>query len=820
MRNIQFTKDVLPHLLAVLLFFIVTVTLFNPVFLENKVLSQHDISEWEGSSKALRDFRNETGEEGLWANAMFSGMPAYLINVEWANKPVTWIKKVASIGLPHPIENIFLGFVSYYIMLLVFGIRPGLAMAGAIGFGLTTYLIIGLAAGHSGRIGAIAFMPLVLAGIHLLFTKRLISGFAITSLGFALHLRENHVQITYYLAFLLVGYGIMQLVQHLREKRLRDFALATGLTIPAILLAIGTFLGPLWAVMEYSKVTIRGKSELTSSVVDQKDGLTKEAAFDYSSGKTESLMLLFPNAVGGATSNYLVMDTQSKTYKALASSGDQQLANNLARYTSSYWGPQRFTSPYYAGAILVLLFITGIVLADKKYVLWLVPMALIGIVLSWGSNFESFNYFLFDYLPGYNKFRSVTFALVITLFSLPLLAMLGLEKYLSSTNRLAFKKQILYSGGILAAIVFVFAVLPDLFLSFQKTGEDQLPDWLLNALINDRRDLFTADAWRSFLLIIPCLAALYFDLFKHVPATVASLVLILLVWFDLGNVNGRYLTKENFERKHGRQFFTPTAADEAILVDKSNYRVMNLNLQETFSEARTSYFHQSIGGYHGAKIRRYQDLFDSCIVDQTQRMINDLQNGQQDFAKYGALNMLNIKYYVYGQARENIIQNPAASGSVWFASEVREVKSPNEELAMLKTINPLTTAVIDGSKFTIPTIQPDSTATIKLVKHAPNKIIYESSGKSAGLAVFSEIYYEGGWKAYIDSKVANPIRANYVLRALAIPEGNHTIEWRFEPEAYVTGNKITGICSWLVLLVSIGGLGLVMQRRFKKPSDA
>ncbi|HEY5690399.1 MAG TPA: hypothetical protein VIS49_02995, partial [Cyclobacteriaceae bacterium] len=642
MKNIIFKEQVLPHLIAAIIFLAVTIIFFNPVFFDNKVISQHDIQQWEASSKSLRDYRAATGEEGLWAESMFSGMPAYLVNLEWSNGVIVNIKQIFSLGLPHPVINIYWAFLSYYILLLAFRVRPMFAIAGALAFGLSSYMIIGLSAGHNARIGAIAFMPLVVAGIHLAFSNRRILGFAVTALGLALHLRENHLQITYYLLLIVLAYGLVQLIMAVRENKLTPFFKNIGLLIPAVLLAVGTFFGQFWAIQEYSAYSIRGKSELVSKN-EAGSGLDRDYAFYHSSGLLETMAVMIPNIYGGASSNYLVQDESSATYTALIRSGDNNTANQLAQYSSAYWGPQAFTAPYYGGAIICFLFVLGIVFAEKKYVWWLVGVGVLGMMLSWGRHFDSFNYFMFDYLPGYNKFRSVTFAIIILLFAMPLLGMLGLEKLLEiGINKETKKKLIVIfaSTGGLCLLIWLGAGM----FSFLRDGESQLPAWFLSALKEDRKALLRADAFRSFAFILGMFLVLYSDARKRISVFGFYAFLIFMVAMDLSIVDRRYFSLDNYQRKRTANF-SPTGADEEILKDKSNYRVYSL--QESFSqEARTSYYHNSLGGYHGAKMRRYQDLYDSCLSKETNEFINDAQTGGLQFANYGVLNMLNTKYIV------------------------------------------------------------------------------------------------------------------------------------------------------------------------------
>ena len=653
-------------------------------------------------------------------------------------------------------------------------------------------------------------MPLVVAGIHLVFSQRRILGFGLTTAGLALHLRENHVQITYYLLLIVLAYGLTQLVIAIREKKITGLISNVALLIPAALIAVGTYFGPLWAVQEYSPFTIRGKSELASNAETKSDaqGLDKAYAFQYSNGILEPLTLLIPNFYGGATASFLVQDPESKTYKALMSSGDQQMANQLASYSRAYWGPQPNTAPYYAGAIICLLFAIGIVFAEKKYVAWLVSIGALGVMMSWGSSFESFNYFLFDYLPAYNKFRSVTFALLLILFAMPLLGLLGLEKLLTLSWKEA-QKSLIWPVSIVMGFCLVLGITGG-FGGFLAEGEAQLPTWFIKALQQDRTALLRADAFRAFWFIIIFTALVWAYLQRYIKEFIVAVGFVLLVTIDLGGVDTRYLTKDNYIRKRDNSFFAATEADQEILKDKSHYRVYNL--QGTFGEARTSYYHQSIGGYHGAKLRRYQDLYDSVLFEETNTFINDLQSGSPRYEQYEVMNMLNVKYVTYGNQRNNIIPNPAAHGPAWFVQNVKAVNSPTEELAALKEIDTRTTAVIDINSFKEAPIATDSNASVSLISYQANKLVYESNSSNNGLVVFSEIYYPKGWVASIDGKKTEIVRANYVLRALYVPEGKHTITFEFKPASYYTGDKITMASSWLTVLILLGTIGWSLRK--------
>ena len=807
MKRINFTQQVLPHLIAVAVFFIVTLFFFKPIFFEGKALQQGDIQQWQGSAKAILDYREQTGEEGLWASGMFSGMPAYLVSVKWGHTPMAYVKKVMALFLPSPVANIYVAFISFYILLLSFRVRPYLAIAGALAFGLSTYMIIGVSAGHNGRIGAIAFMPLVIAGVHIMFTGKKWLGFGLTAAAMSLHLLENHLQVTYYLLLIIIAYGIVQLIYFLRENRAAEFVKNTALLIPAVLLGIGTFAGQLWAINEYTPYSFRGKSELVSNATEQQQsGLPKTYAFEHSNGIFEPLSLLIPDAFGGSRIQFFAQDQKSKTYQALVNSGDEKTANELAQQGSSYWGAQDITLDYYAGAIVIFLFAIGIAFAEKKYVWWLVPVTVFAIVLSWGNNFEAFNYFLFDYLPGYNKFRSVTFALVIALLAMPLLGMIGLENLFQQGINAATRKKLLIVLASTGGVCLLLLIFSGLF-SYLKAGESELPAWFTKALADDRKSLFRSDAWRSLIFIVLAFLIIFFDVRNKINPIIFYVLFTGLIVLDLAIVDNRAVSSDRYARKRDVTF-QPTTADREILADTSYYRVYNL--QNPMNEARTSYFHNSIGGYHGAKLRRYQDLFDSSLVNETRVIYQQASSGKINFARTSTLNMLNVKYIMSG---DRVIRNPSANGAAWFVLGIFPVNSPTEELKKISSIATKTIAVVDQSKFKVSNFTYDSASAITLLQHKPNYLKYESQSTGNGFAVFSEIYYSEGWKAFVDGNETPIIRADYVLRALEIPAGKHTVEFKFEPAAFYTGNKITTASAWITLVVLLGSIALAFKQK-------
>lgn len=813
-------QKALPHLLDILIFILLTVIFYSPIFFEGKILNQNDVNQGIASGSELAAFREKTGEEGLWTNSMFSGMPAYLISLRWSgSEPLTIIEKVISLGFPNSAKETFLSLVCFYILLIVFGVRPSIAIAGAIAYAFSTYFIVSIEAGHLWKMRAIAYAPLVLAGVHLAYTKRLLWGFALTALALALEINSNHIQITYYLGLMLVIYGIVQLIFAVREKEIKSFFIASALLVGAVVLAVGANLGKLWSTYEYGKYSIRGKSELSSNT-QSTGGLDRDYAFEWSSGVAESFTFLVPNFYGGASGNYT--DQNSDLEIALRQNNVPEA--QIAQYTRGllgYWGPQPFTSgPVYAGALVVFFFVLGILYADKRYTAWLIAATVLSIVLSWGKNFPGipildlkdgwFNYLLFDYLPMYNKFRAVSMAVVIALMAMPLLGCLGLEKLLQEKWDKKSQRNLLIALGAtggLALLIAIIAYVPALDLG-------DVPQWVKNAVDSSRKSIIRKDAFRTIFFVVAAGAVVFFYLRKSIGTVVFSGLLILFMAIDIMGVDYRYVQEENYIKKRRNNFFTETPADQVIKQDKSTpFRV--LNLQNPFNEARTSAFHHSIGGYHGAKMRRYQDL----ITHHLQPEMNDImQAGNITASNANVLNMLNTRYILAGQTADAVIRNPNHNGNAWFVQDVVIANNPDEEIQLLDSINTKTQAVMDVSKFSKPEFTYDSSATITLKEYAPNKLVYEATTATDGYAVFSEVYYPEGWKAFVDGQETSIDRVNYVLRAMKIPAGSHAIEFSFQPKSYFTGNTVMLVANILLLISFAGSLGWSIWQN-RRPSN-
>jgi hypothetical protein len=797
-------KNFTPHIVAIVLFIIINMIMYWPIFMENKELNQNDILQGAGANQEIIDYRAETGEEGLWTNSMFSGMPAYLINVQWSGELTYHIQKAISLWLPSPASHTFVAMLSFYILLLVFRVNPYLAIGGGLVYGLNTFFLISVEAGHIWKVAAISWMPAVLGGIILAFRKQYLWAFILTALAMAMEIRSNHLQVTYYLLLIVLIFGLFQLVNSIRNKTLPEFLKAIGILVLAVLLGVSTNIGKVWTAYEYGQYSIRGPAELSSNT-ESSGGLDRDYAFAWSNGIWEPFTFLVPNFYGGASQEEVSMSSDLAEGLKKRGMGSGQV-RSFVKNVPTYWGDQPFTSgPYYMGAIVIFLFILGIIFVKGPKKWWLITASILGIVLSWGKNFEAFNYFMFDYFPGYNKFRSVSMTVAIPFLTMPLLGFLGVKKLIESDWNES-KKKLLTALGIAAGLC-LFMVFISFVIGF-RASVDANPNlaeypWLIELIREHRASMFRTDAFRSFFFIILGGGILYLWKAGKLKQNIAIALFIGALLIDFIPVAKRYLNDENFQRDVKGSFFQKTEADQRILQDDGHYRV--LNLQNPFNEAKTSYYHSSIGGYHGAKMRRYSDLIDFHLQPEMQAMIEKLRSGSTDLSDFDVINMLNTKYIKFGNQAGQVITNQSALGNAWFVENVRAVNNPDEEIETLEQINPSGTAIINQTQFDIPKGN-FSDGNISLQSYAPNELIYQSNNSEKGLALFSEIYYPIGWKAYIDGKEAEILQANYVLRALEIPAGQHEIRFEFKPASYYAGNNIMMIGSIILILVVIGGI--------------
>lgn len=792
----DFKADVLPHFLAISSFYLIVVLYFSPIVFDGKMMFQTDILQWEGSAKELLEHRENTGEEALWTNRMFGGMPAYLIHLDPKGDITNFLIKVFTFGLPHPISALFFGMVSMYILLLSFKVRPVIALIGAWAFSFNTFNFLSLEAGHNAKIWAVCIIPLILAGVHMAFNNKKLLGLVITALAVLLQLKFNHLQITYYTLLLVIVYGIGQLVHAYRKQQLPAFAKTTGMLLLAAMLGVIGHSARLSAVLEYGAYSIRGERNLPA--VNQNDsGLDKEYAFNWSSGKLETFTLLIPNYFGGATQEAVPKNSASE--KALRANGiDNAQVNQFIKGAPTYWGDQPFTGgPMYGGAIMIFLFVLGILFAPASYRNTFLAMTVLTLLLSWGKNLAWFNYTLFDYLPGYNKFRAVSMALGMTLFVIPLFGAIGLENVMRKIKEKGTKKTFFIGTAITLGLILLGIVFASMMGYQSSMPNSGYPDWLMTALKSDRKSMLMSDALRSAIFITISAAFIGLALFNKLKITYSVLGIGAMVLIDLWGVNSRYLDKDSFTNDPSEQHFAATPADNKINADKDYFRV--LNIQNPFNDARTSYRFNSIGGYHGAKMSRYNDLIDRILGTEINGFVQKAQEGNFDYKGIQALNMLNTKYLMAGRAENAVFLNPEANGPAWFPESIEGTKTNEEEIEALAKINTKVTATYNAQDNGNQSINTGK-GSIKLKSYSPDVLAYTASVEKSGLVVFSEIYYPKGWKAFIDGQETPILRVNYLLRGLVLPEGEHMVEMRFEPTSYYRWEYISIFAQYLVVL--------------------
>jgi len=799
--KIHFQKDVLPHLLGIAFFYLLVVGYFSPLVFDGQIIFQGDILQWEGSAKEVLDYRAATGEQALWTNRMFGGMPTYFISLEFAGDITNLTISLLTLGLPHPINGLFFGMVGMYLLLLSFGVRPLFAIAGAVAFSFNTYNLLSLEAGHNAKIWAVCLIPLIITGIHLAFDRKRILGAALLGLGLLLQLKFNHLQITYYTLLISIIYVGVRGVVDWKKEGLGSLSKTIAFLALGAVLAVGGNLGRLATALEYSPYSTRGKATIETAAA----GLDKEYAFGWSNGILESMTLLIPDFYGGGSNTALTKDSASE--KALRSQGlEPAQINDFVKGAPTYWGDQPFTGgPIYGSVVLVFLAVLGIWAAPKQTLITFGTIIVFSLMLSWGKNLPWFNYPLFDFLPGYNKFRAVSMALGMTLFALPVLGMIALERIAQSKET----KPVLLAGGIVGGLILIFALAGGAFFRFEGSADANFPDWLVTALKVDRQAMLSASAWKSFTFVALALIATYLFLKGKITDLVLGLGLITLITLDVWTINRRYLNAESFQGNPSRQFFAETPAEKTIATDKGYFRVFPLTEGLT-QGARTSYRFNSLGGYHGAKLRRYQDLVDYQLEFEVQDFVKKAQEGNFDWANTGILNMLNTKYIIAGTESKAVIENPAANGPAWVPTQLIDVKSNKEEMDKLADLNTKTQATLNSGEFGA---QRAGAGTVSLTQHAPNQLQYRADMTAEGIAVFSEIHYPVGWTATIDGKEAPILRVDYLLRGLNIPAGSHEIVFTFAPASYSSTKIPMLIFQYALVALLIAGLFFTFKKQ-------
>ena len=810
-------KRILPDIIAIVVFAVISFAYFCPAVTEGRILSQHDSVAGIGAGQEGKEYLERTGERTRWTNSIFGGMPTYQMAPSYDS--TDWLKGIENLYhlyLPTYVWYVFVMLLGFYILLRAFNFKVWMAGLGAIVWAFSSYFFIIIAAGHIWKFITLAYIPPTIAGMVLCYRGKYLWGGLVTALFVALQISSNHVQMSYYFLFVMLFMAIAYGVQAYQQKTLADFWKSTGVLVAAGILGICINLSNLYHTYEYSKESMRGKSELVKENAANQtgSGLERDYITQWSYGIGETFSLMVPNVKGGASvplaANEKAMEKANPMYGSIYSQLGQ------------YWGEQPGTSgPVYVGAFVMFLFILGLFIVKTPMKWALLAATVLSILLSWGKNFMGFTDFFIDYVPMYNKFRAVSSILVIAEFTIPLLAMLALKEVVSTPKLLQERrKDFLISFTLTGGLALLFALVPKVFFSsyvstmemnaLQGIPAEQLVPLLAN-LEEVRMSLFTSDAWRSFFIILIGAGLVWVYGMGKLKQTALIGALAVLCLVDMWDVNKRYLYDEQFvEKQQQTQSFQPTETDKLILQDETlDYRVLNL-ASNTFNENNTAYWHKSVGGYHAAKLRRYQEMIEEHISGEMQGLYQAVADagGEMELlnpADFPVLNMLNTRYFIFPlQGGQTVpLLNPFARGNAWFVNDVKYVNSANEEIEAIHELDPARQAVVD-KKFQ-EAIQPmasDSTATIQLVAYEPNYLKYEVNSEKGGTVVFSEIYYPG-WQSTVDGQPVPHGRANYILRAMNVPAGKHTVEFTFDPASLHTTETIAFVALGLLVLLAV-----------------
>ncbi len=812
---------------AIVLFFLIAALYFAPQF-SGQTLMQHDVQQYEGMSKDILDNRAATGEDAQWTGRMFGGMPAFLINVKYPAQAVKGtIGKIVKV-VDTPASFLFFSMTAMWIAMLLFGLSPWVGLVAALAYGFSTYFMLIIGAGHITKMWALVYAPLMMAGVYCTLRRNAWAGAALTALFTSLEIGANHPQITYYFVIAMAALWISEGIIALRSKRGRDFARRTALLVAAGVAAVGSNFAPLWYTWQHTKETTRGGSELVAEGAHGDEGLDLQYATAWSYGKTETLNTLVPDFMGGASSDTFAPD--GPVANALRPYGMEQ----AAQYMHRYWGDQPYTAgPTYLGAAVIFLALTALFLLPARQRWWIVAATLLTLFMAWGSNMMWLTELLMRYLPGYNKFRTVSMALVVAQWTLPLLAALGIGIAIERSEQTDLKRltrAVIRSAAICAALLLILiaggrslfdfgmqhdgASLSEQFRQmlleqggdeYVKQGVHESMGWsVASAMADERAAVMRADAWRSLAFIILAAGAMLLYARRKVirSGTALCIVLTLIVAADLVTVDTRYLSWKSFVPARTARIL-PTEADKLIMQDKDPaYRVLNTSVS-TFNDATTSYFHRSVGGYHGAKLSRYQDIIDRY-----------LSKGDE-----GVLDMLNVRYVIGPSATaDDVATRPTANGAAWTVRSVVRAASPEEEITLTGEVDTKHEAVM-SDEF-LPENYNFTDGTVTLEEYRPNYLRYTTQSEGNALAVFSEIYTREGWRAYIDGEEVRPLRADYILRALELPAGSHTVEWRYRAPHWNAIEAVTLIFSIAVLAAFIITVIIVIRNERRQTTEA
>ena len=825
-------KKCLPDVLAVLLFAILAFAYFFPADIEGRILYRHDASAGRGAGQEGIEYLQKTGERSRWTNALFGGMPTYQMAPSYhSTDNLTQAINAYHLWLPENVWYVFAYLLGFYILLRAFDFRQHLAALGSIIWAFSTYFLIIIAAGHIWKVWALAYLPPMIAGIVLAYRGKYLWGFVVTAIFTAFEINANHVQMTYYYSFIILFMVIAWLVEAIRDKQLMRFAKATGVVLAAGILGLCMNLSNLYHTWQYSQESMRGKSELVkqNAANQTNSGLERDYITQWSYGIGETWTLLVPNTKGGAS----VPLSMNETAMAKADPNYIEIYNQIGQY----WGEQPGTSgPVYVGAFVLMLFILGLFIVKGPIKWALLAATILSILLSWGKNFMGFTDFFLDYVPMYAKFRTVASILVIAEFTIPLLAMLALKKFMEEPEQI--KPRLKYVGisfCLTGVVALLFSVMPSSFFdSFISTSEMQalkgLPAEHVGPLMANlkemRQAMFTSDALRSFYIILVGAGILLAFAFGKLKKEYSVAIILVLCLVDLWTVNKRYLNDEMFVPKSEREAPQQmTQADEQILHDKNlDYRVLNL-ASNTFNENETSYYHKSIGGYHAAKLRRYQEMIEQYISPEMQQIFGAVSEAGGDMTKingdsiWPVLNMLNTKYMIFPlQGGQTVpLQNPYTYGNAWLVDKIQYAANANEEIDAIGKLNLRHEAVADA-KFKTQlgeAVAQDSVSIVTIKNYEPNELIYEVNSGKGGVVVFAEVYYPG-WTATVDGQPAELGRVNYILRALNVKPGKHEVVLTFKPKSVNTTETIAYVSYIILILVVLGAAFMEYRRRQKK----
>ena len=824
-------KKILPDVVAILLFALISFVYFYPAVPEGRILSQHDSVAGIGSGEEAKEYLQRTGERTRWTNSIFGGMPTYQMSPSYkSTDTLKSVENLYHLYLPQYVWYVFVMLLGFYILLRAFDFSVWLSSLGAIIWAFSSYFFIIIAAGHIWKFITLAYIPPTIAGLVLAYKGKYVRGALLTAIFVAFQIMSNHVQMSYYFLFVMLFMVIAYGVSAYQKRELPKFFKATAIIGIAGILGVCVNLSNLYHTYEYSKETMRGKSELVKPNNDNqtKGGLERDYITQWSYGIGETFSLLVPNVKGGASvplaANEKAMEKADPMYGGIYSQIGQ------------YWGEQPGTSgPVYVGAFVMFLFVLGMFIVKGPMKWALVVATLLSILLSWGRNFMGFTDLFLDYIPLYDKFRAVSSILVIAEFTIPLLAMLALKEVLYKPEIIREKKREFIASFVLTGgIALLFAVAPRLFFSsFVSTMEmaafqdgipqDQLVAFLTN-LEDIRVSILTSDAWRSFFIVLVGVAILFFYSRKKINGKLTVIALVTLSLIDMWSVNKRYLYDDQFVDKSKQEItFNPTETDKYILQDRTlDYRVLNM-ASSTFNENNTSYWHKSIGGYHAAKLRRYQEMIEYHISPEINALFKEVSDASGDITKvdptkFPVINMLNTRYFIFPlQGGKTVpLKNPYTFGNAWFVKDVKYVENANQEIESIKGVDLQKSAIVD-KKFAeaIKPVDVDPMSTIKLISYEPNKLEYDVDSKTGGAVVFSEIYYPG-WKSFIDGKEVAHGRANYILRAMNVPSGKHTITFTFDPDSIHVTETIAFLAIALIVIMCFAYISYIIFRRVKK----